>query len=236
MPASSDASCPVSALGPWSSTRRSRGQGGAGHRAHRAADVERGVRGFAGSTSSPGGHVANALAYGQTGETPPLHDAVAWRFAVALAPPWQDLVAPTKATRHALEFTQAQVRWQNASVSRHRMSPRSRPHPWSARQHRQRDAARRARLVRPPRRDADVLQDRRARQRLKRPAPANPAVAPCPARLPLGSKATGMGSAPGLQLPLRSAIAKARRRIAHAGGARPERARGPAPLKTAASL
>lgn len=41
-----------------------------------------------------GVHVANALAYGQTDETPPLHDAVAWRLAVALGPPWQDLVAP----------------------------------------------------------------------------------------------------------------------------------------------
>jgi hypothetical protein len=41
-----------------------------------------------------GVHVANALAYGQTDETPPLHDAVGWRLAVALGPPWQDLVAP----------------------------------------------------------------------------------------------------------------------------------------------
>jgi hypothetical protein len=41
-----------------------------------------------------GVHVANALAYGQTAETPPLHDAVGWRLAVALGPPWQDLVAP----------------------------------------------------------------------------------------------------------------------------------------------
>jgi hypothetical protein len=39
-------------------------------------------------------HVANALAYGQTDETPPLHDAVAWRLVVALGQPWQDLVAP----------------------------------------------------------------------------------------------------------------------------------------------
>jgi hypothetical protein len=38
--------------------------------------------------------VANAIAFGQTGETPPLHEAVAWRLAVALGPPWQDLVAP----------------------------------------------------------------------------------------------------------------------------------------------
>lgn len=41
-----------------------------------------------------GVHVANALAYGQTDETPPLHDAVAWRLAVALGSPWQELVAP----------------------------------------------------------------------------------------------------------------------------------------------
>jgi hypothetical protein len=40
-----------------------------------------------------GVHVANALAYGQTDETPPLHDAVGWRLAVALGAPWQDLVA-----------------------------------------------------------------------------------------------------------------------------------------------
>lgn len=41
-----------------------------------------------------GVHVANALAFGQTDETPPLHEGVAWRLAVALGPPWQDLVAP----------------------------------------------------------------------------------------------------------------------------------------------
>jgi hypothetical protein len=41
-----------------------------------------------------GVHVANAIAYGQTDETPPLHDAVTWRFAVALGPPWHGLVAP----------------------------------------------------------------------------------------------------------------------------------------------
>jgi hypothetical protein len=41
-----------------------------------------------------GVHVANALAYGQTDETPPLHDAVGWRLAAALGAPWQDLVAP----------------------------------------------------------------------------------------------------------------------------------------------
>ncbi len=41
-----------------------------------------------------GVHVANALAYGQTDETPPLHDAVGWRLAAALGSPWQELVAP----------------------------------------------------------------------------------------------------------------------------------------------
>jgi hypothetical protein len=41
-----------------------------------------------------GVHVANALAYGQSDETPPLHEAVAWRLAVALGSPWQQLVAP----------------------------------------------------------------------------------------------------------------------------------------------
>jgi hypothetical protein len=41
-----------------------------------------------------GVHVANALAYGQTNETPPLYDAVGWRLAAALGSPWQDLVAP----------------------------------------------------------------------------------------------------------------------------------------------
>jgi hypothetical protein len=41
-----------------------------------------------------GVHVANALAYGQTDETPPLHDAVGWRLAVALGSPWRELVAP----------------------------------------------------------------------------------------------------------------------------------------------
>lgn len=41
-----------------------------------------------------GVHVANALAYGQTDETPPLHDAVGWRLAVALGEPWVRLVSP----------------------------------------------------------------------------------------------------------------------------------------------
>lgn len=41
-----------------------------------------------------GVHVANALAYGQTAETPPLHEAAAWRLAVALGPPWRELLTP----------------------------------------------------------------------------------------------------------------------------------------------
>jgi hypothetical protein len=38
--------------------------------------------------------VANATAFGQTDETPPLHEAVAWRLAAALGSPWQEIVAP----------------------------------------------------------------------------------------------------------------------------------------------
>jgi hypothetical protein len=38
--------------------------------------------------------VANAIAFGQTDETPPLHEAVAWRLAAALGSPWQEIVAP----------------------------------------------------------------------------------------------------------------------------------------------
>jgi hypothetical protein len=41
-----------------------------------------------------GVHVANAIAYRQTDETPPLHEAAAWRLAVALGAPWQEIVAP----------------------------------------------------------------------------------------------------------------------------------------------
>ena len=41
-----------------------------------------------------GVHVANAIAYGQTDETPPLHEAVSWRLAVALGPPWDEIVVP----------------------------------------------------------------------------------------------------------------------------------------------
>jgi hypothetical protein len=50
-----------------------------------------------------GVHVANAIAYGQTGETPPLHEAVAWRLAVALGDPWQGIVAPCVLRDHAGE-------------------------------------------------------------------------------------------------------------------------------------
>lgn len=41
-----------------------------------------------------GVHVADALAYGQTDETPPLHDAVGWRLAAVLGEPWLSLVSP----------------------------------------------------------------------------------------------------------------------------------------------
>jgi hypothetical protein len=41
-----------------------------------------------------GVHVANAIAFGQTDETPPLHEAAAWRLAVALGPPWDEIVVP----------------------------------------------------------------------------------------------------------------------------------------------
>jgi hypothetical protein len=41
-----------------------------------------------------GVQVANAIAFGQTDETPPLHEAVAWRLAVALGSPWQEIVTP----------------------------------------------------------------------------------------------------------------------------------------------
>lgn len=50
-----------------------------------------------------GVHVANALAFGQTDETPPLHDAVGWRLAVALGEPWQSLVSPCVLREHAGE-------------------------------------------------------------------------------------------------------------------------------------
>ena len=41
-----------------------------------------------------GVQVANAIAFGQTGETPPLHEAASWRLAVVLGPPWEEIVAP----------------------------------------------------------------------------------------------------------------------------------------------
>jgi len=43
--------------------------------------------------------VVNALAFGQTDETPPLHDAVGWRLAVALGDPWQGLGLAVRAAR-----------------------------------------------------------------------------------------------------------------------------------------
>lgn len=50
-----------------------------------------------------GVHVANALAYGQTHETPPLHEAAAWRLAAELGPPWDELVAPCMLREYAGE-------------------------------------------------------------------------------------------------------------------------------------
>jgi len=47
-----------------------------------------------------GVHVANALAYGQTDETPPLHEAVAWRLVCALGSPWQELLVPCVLREH----------------------------------------------------------------------------------------------------------------------------------------
>jgi DNA-binding XRE family transcriptional regulator len=48
-------------------------------------------------------HVANAIAYGQTDETPPLHEAVSWRLAVALGPPWDEIVVPCVLREYASE-------------------------------------------------------------------------------------------------------------------------------------
>jgi hypothetical protein len=50
-----------------------------------------------------GVHVANAIAYGQTDETPPLHEAVSWRLAVTLGPPWDELVVPCVLREYAGE-------------------------------------------------------------------------------------------------------------------------------------
>jgi hypothetical protein len=47
--------------------------------------------------------IANAIAFGQTNETPPLHEAVAWQLAAVLGPPWQELVAPCVLRDHAGE-------------------------------------------------------------------------------------------------------------------------------------
>lgn len=47
--------------------------------------------------------VANAIAFGQTDETPPLHEAVAWRLATALGSPWQEIVAPCVLRDYAAE-------------------------------------------------------------------------------------------------------------------------------------
>jgi len=50
-----------------------------------------------------GVHVANAIAYGQTDETPPLHEAASWRLAVALGAPWDEIVAPCVLREYAGE-------------------------------------------------------------------------------------------------------------------------------------
>lgn len=41
-----------------------------------------------------------AVAYGQSDETPPLHEAVAWRLAFALGSPWSELVVPCVLREH----------------------------------------------------------------------------------------------------------------------------------------
>lgn len=41
-----------------------------------------------------------AVAYGQTDETPPLHEAVAWRLAAVLGSPWSELVTPCVLREH----------------------------------------------------------------------------------------------------------------------------------------
>lgn len=50
-----------------------------------------------------GVQVANAIAFGQTGETPPLHEAASWRLAVVLGPPWEEIVAPCVLREYAGE-------------------------------------------------------------------------------------------------------------------------------------
>lgn len=50
-----------------------------------------------------GVHVANAIAYGQTDETPPLHEAASWRLAVALGQPWDEIVVPCVLREYADE-------------------------------------------------------------------------------------------------------------------------------------
>lgn len=50
-----------------------------------------------------GVHVANAIAYGQTDETLPLHEAASWRLAEALGPPWDEIVVPCVLREYAGE-------------------------------------------------------------------------------------------------------------------------------------
>ena len=47
--------------------------------------------------------VVNAVAFGQTDETPPLHEAASWRLAVVLGPPWEEIVAPCVLREYAGE-------------------------------------------------------------------------------------------------------------------------------------
>ena len=50
-----------------------------------------------------GVHVANAIAYGQTDQTPPLHEAASSRLAMALGPPWDEIVVPCVLREYAGE-------------------------------------------------------------------------------------------------------------------------------------
>jgi hypothetical protein len=50
-----------------------------------------------------GVQVANAIAFGQTDETPPLHEVASWRLAVALGPLWEEIIAPCVLREYAGE-------------------------------------------------------------------------------------------------------------------------------------
>ena len=66
--------------------------------------------------------VANALAFGQTDETPPLHDAVAWRVAVALGEPWQSLVSPCVLREQMVMTERCRCRRRGGRVTSRRLS------------------------------------------------------------------------------------------------------------------